>query len=70
VQYGLPPARRRAPQGQNTLLFKTDLGGIAKRSLTMARSHREKTIAKAFGLDDATQYESLQAKHVYYFFGL
>jgi hypothetical protein len=65
----LPPIGG-APQRQNTLPFKTDLGGIVKRSLAMARSHREKTIAKAFGLDDATQHESLQAEHVCYFFGL
>jgi len=31
------------------------MGGIVKRSLAMAEIDREKAIAKAFGLDDATR---------------
>jgi hypothetical protein len=30
------------------------MGGIVKYSLAMAPSHIDETIAKAFGLDDAT----------------
>jgi hypothetical protein len=32
------------------------MGGIVKRSLAMARPHKGRTIAKAFGLDDATHH--------------
>ena len=40
------------------------LGGIVKRSLAMASLYMGKTIAKAFGLDDATRNRGGQAKHI------
>ncbi len=64
-QNARPTARTSLPADHSASDDKGECpGGIVKRSLAMVLCSRERTIAKACGLDDATGKSSLRGQNV------